>query len=324
MAGHNSGSGAVLWGSFGILSGAALVLVTGFLLSGDAKTEPDDFYQVSSSLPATAGQLIKHEPLADRAGGSGLAEGLTGWRILYTTSSDRGEITVASGTVVVNPERAVQGQPILAIAHGTTGIVPACAPSLAPKPLDGGATAATEQMADLGWAAVTSDYVGLGTPGPHPYLVGPPAAYSVLDAALAAQQLPGLDLSDVTVLWGHSQGGHGALWSAGLAGEYAPSLNVLGVAALAPATDLFELAINVKDSAPGKIVSAYIAGAWQEVYPELGVEDYPEALLVVPLFSLFRRLDLLDSLRGLIIVNAAFVLPIVAFILKGRNTWSPV
>lgn len=43
----------------------------------------------------------------------------------------------------------------------------------------------------------------------------------------------------------------------------------------------------------------------------------PEALLVVPLFSLFRRLDLLDSLRGLIIVNAAFVLPIVAFILKG-------
>lgn len=259
-----------------------------------------------------------------RAGGSGLAEGLTGWRILYTTTSDRGEITVASGTVVVNPERAVQGHPILAIAHGTTGIVPACAPSLAPKPLDGGATAATEQMVDLGWAAVTSDYVGLGTPGPHPYLVGPPAAYSVLDAALAAQQLPGLDLSDVTVLWGHSQGGHGALWSAGLAGEYAPSLNVLGVAALAPATDLFELAINVKDSAPGKIVSAYIAGAWQEVYPELGVEDYPEALLVVPLFSLFRRLDLLDSLRGLIIVNAAFVLPIVAFILKGRNTWSPV
>jgi len=43
----------------------------------------------------------------------------------------------------------------------------------------------------------------------------------------------------------------------------------------------------------------------------------PEALLVVPLFSLFRRFDLLDSLPGLVLANTAFVLPIVALILKG-------
>lgn len=43
----------------------------------------------------------------------------------------------------------------------------------------------------------------------------------------------------------------------------------------------------------------------------------PEALMVVPLFSLFRRFGLLDSLSGLILVNSAFVLPIVALILKG-------
>ncbi len=43
----------------------------------------------------------------------------------------------------------------------------------------------------------------------------------------------------------------------------------------------------------------------------------PEALMVVPLFALFRRFDLLDSLTGLILVNATFVLPIVALILKG-------
>ncbi|WP_169946827.1 carbohydrate ABC transporter permease [Microbispora sp. H11081] len=43
----------------------------------------------------------------------------------------------------------------------------------------------------------------------------------------------------------------------------------------------------------------------------------PEALMVVPLFSLFRRFGLLDSLTGLILVNSAFVLPIVALILKG-------
>lgn len=43
----------------------------------------------------------------------------------------------------------------------------------------------------------------------------------------------------------------------------------------------------------------------------------PEALLVVPLFALFNRFQLLDSLVGLILANAAFVLPIVALILKG-------
>lgn len=43
----------------------------------------------------------------------------------------------------------------------------------------------------------------------------------------------------------------------------------------------------------------------------------PEALLVVPLFSLFSRFNLLNSLHGLILVDTAFVLPIVVFILKG-------
>ena len=43
----------------------------------------------------------------------------------------------------------------------------------------------------------------------------------------------------------------------------------------------------------------------------------PEALLVVPLFAIFRQFNLLNTLLGLILVDAAFVLPIVAFILKG-------
>lgn len=43
----------------------------------------------------------------------------------------------------------------------------------------------------------------------------------------------------------------------------------------------------------------------------------PEALMVVPLFSLYRRFHLLDSLVGLVLANTAFVLPIVALVLKG-------
>lgn len=43
----------------------------------------------------------------------------------------------------------------------------------------------------------------------------------------------------------------------------------------------------------------------------------PEALLVVPLFAIFRSLDLLNTLLGLILANTAFVLPIVVFVLRG-------
>lgn len=43
----------------------------------------------------------------------------------------------------------------------------------------------------------------------------------------------------------------------------------------------------------------------------------PEAVLVVPLFSLFSSAHLINSLGGLILADTAFVMPVVALILKG-------
>jgi pimeloyl-ACP methyl ester carboxylesterase len=84
---------------------------------------------------------------------------------------------------------------------------------------------------------VATDYVGLGTAGPHPYLIGQGEARSVLDSVRAARQMPQLSLQPATVVWGHSQGGHAALWAGALAPSYAPDVHVLAVAALAPASD---------------------------------------------------------------------------------------
>jgi len=42
----------------------------------------------------------------------------------------------------------------------------------------------------------------------------------------------------------------------------------------------------------------------------------PEALLVVPLFSIFVTLGLLNSLHGLVLANTAFTMPISVFIIK--------
>lgn len=50
----------------------------------------------------------------------------------------------------------------------------------------------------------------------------------------------------------------------------------------------------------------------------------PEAMLLVPLYALFRSLDLLNTLTGLILVNAAFGVPIVTWILKGAIDGVPI
>ncbi|MBV9168777.1 MAG: hypothetical protein JOZ81_01675 [Chloroflexi bacterium] len=57
-----------------------------------------------------------------------------------------------------------------------------------------------DQVIEQGWVLVATDYTGLGTAGPHPYLIGPGEAYSVLDAVRAGRSIPGLALdSDVVV-----------------------------------------------------------------------------------------------------------------------------
>jgi len=79
----------------------------------------------------------------------------------------------------------------------------------------------------------------------HPYLDGVSEGRSVLDAARAAIRLRESGAGPDVLLWGHSQGGHAALFAAQLAPVHAPELRVRGVAVAAPVTrvsDLVELA----------------------------------------------------------------------------------
>lgn len=49
----------------------------------------------------------------------------------------------------------------------------------------------------------------------------------------------------------------------------------------------------------------------------------PEALLVVPLYSLFLTLGLLNELHGLVLVNTAFAMPVAVFLLKSAMDTVP-
>jgi alpha-beta hydrolase superfamily lysophospholipase len=118
----------------------------------------------------------------------------------------------------------------------------------------------------LDYIVVATDYPGLGTPGPHPYLVGESEGRAVLDSVRAARFLPNIGASTRFVAWGHSQGGHAALFAGELAREYAPDLTLMGVAAIAPATELLQLLKDDLDEHAGKIVASYCLWSWSRVY----------------------------------------------------------
>lgn len=263
----------VIWAFAIVVIGLVTVVLLSLFGPAPKPEMSDPFYTPTEPLPTEAGQLISAEPLSKRAGGPGVADGQTGWRILYSTTDHTGKIVAASGTVVVDTDQVGNELPVLAVAHGTTGVARYCAPSLAPQVFDSALPEATSLLLNEGWAAVTTDYVGLGTEGPHPYMVGLNEAHAVLDSVRAASQLPELSLTADTALWGFSQGGHAALWTASQAPDYAPELNVVGVAAMAPATSLTAQFASGQENPSGRVTSSYIAATWPTVFPDLELED---------------------------------------------------
>ncbi len=261
-----------LGGNAAVLLLAVVVAVVSVGLQRGAH-RPDAFYTPPEAVPAEPGRLIRSEPFA----ADWVPDGVAAWRILYTTTRDDRTPAVASGLVLVPRSSVGAGAPpadVVTWAHGTTGVSPGCAPSVLESGLAAGAMFVADQVAAHGWAMVATDYVGLGTRGPHAYLVGDATARSVLDSIRAAHQLGGVALADRTVVWGHSQGGGAALWTGVLASSYAPELTLDGVAALAPAANLPELVHSLDGITGGELFAAYVAEGYTSTYPDVRFDDY--------------------------------------------------
>jgi acetyl esterase/lipase len=155
-----------------------------------------------------------------------------------------------------------EGRPIVAWAHPTTGVEPRCAPSLAVfliQQIQG-----VREMVQHGYIVAATDYPGLGTPETHPYLVGESEARAVLDSVRVARALTGAP--NRFVVWGHSQGGQAALFAGIIVKSYAPELNLVGVAAAAPATDLATLLADDIDTDGGRNLTAMTLWSWSRVF----------------------------------------------------------
>ncbi len=210
-------------------------------------------------LGAAPGTLSRAQPVADTPAG------MQAWQVRYWTTSDQGREIEVTGMVVA-PREAIPAQPrkVLAWAHGTWGVAEKCAPSLSSNFFT--ATPGLNDAIRRGYTVVAPDYPGLGSQMPHAYLGGISTANSVLDAVRAARDIPGAAAGSQFAVWGESQGGHAALWTAQRAKSYAPELSLAGVAAAAPPTDLVENLRSGSDPSVRAFLTAFTAYSWSKHY----------------------------------------------------------
>lgn len=271
----------------------------------------------------------------------GFPTGAHAWRIAYvSTGADEHDLQIVCGMAaapISGPGDFDGSGRMLAWAHGTSGLQQACLPSLAPDkslwgPMSDGinnpawgrgfrarkgdpADGALQTALDRGWVVSASDYQPNDT-----YVVGRIAAANVIDAARATSQLMsrtyGNDVPDAydTITWGHSQGGHAAIWAGQLMDTYqeaapnadAADLELTGVAALAPASNFVVqpdkqfiepgngltdwemhtsieavgLPIPALELQIGPVLFAYILGSWAT----LSARSEPDADAATPAF----------------------------------------
>jgi len=266
----------------------ALAVVTGTAMGAGASSgterskvpAPDGlpkFYAVPGNLPSKPGKLVKAQRVkAPDVDG-------TVYRVMYTSTDLQDDAIPVTGLIVVPDGKAPKGGfPVVTWGHGTAGMADQCAPSLDPTE----ATPETNTLLAQGWVITASDYQGLGTPGLHPWIAGENAARNTIDIVRAARTFNAAHASSDYVLWGHSQGGHTALFGWKIAADYAPELDLHGVVAGAPPSQLALFYNFLKEStnrhylfmAAGGLNAAYgdEAAPLDEVLTPKGIELLPE------------------------------------------------
>jgi pimeloyl-ACP methyl ester carboxylesterase len=236
------------------------------------------FYKPPKKLPAAHGKLIWQR----KAGGSvPLRSAAVNKLVLYTSKSATGKMVAVSGSIAIPKGKAPKGGwPVITYGHGTTGIADKCAPSRNTKggvadPYISYTDPEMNEWLKAGYAVARTDYQGLGTPGLHPFLVGVPEGRSVLDIVSASRQL-GLKISKKYLIAGHSQGGHAALWAAGLAAGYGKGIKLKGTVAYAPASNFKFMAQALSAYPTPNSLSALatlLVRGMTAVYPEINQNE---------------------------------------------------
>jgi hypothetical protein len=183
-----------------------------------------NFYRWPDKLPARPGVMLREEPFpAQRE----ITDAAAAIRILYTSTDVRWKsgIIPVSGTLhLPKGDPPEGGWPLLAWEHGTLGVADSCAPSWAGhRPRD---AAYIDAWLKHGFAVVSTDYQGLGGPGPHTYSIWEAEGRSVLDGVRAVTAAHKGKIANLVIISGQSQGSGAALGATRLAPTYAPDVEL--------------------------------------------------------------------------------------------------
>ncbi len=212
-----------------------------------------------AAVAQRAGMLIAAQPVGDAPAN------VRAWRIEYWTSGDRNQPIRVTGMVIAPRDRSRAGpRRVIAWTHGLIGIAKRCAPSLGN--INFTLIPALDDVIRRGYTVVAPDYPGLGSDMVHPVLVGTSEGKSTLDAVRAARSIPEADAGSRFAVWGESQGGHAALWTGQLWSSYASDLQLVGIAAIVPATDLHRNFKEGSDARVRALLTAYTATSWSRYY----------------------------------------------------------
>ena len=208
------------------------------------------------------------------------------YRFLYHSRAFGREDVPASGVVILpygDPPEG--GWPVIAWAHGTTGVGRVAAPSL-----DSHLVYGWEGLLiwpTMGYAVVATDYAGLGSNVPHQYLVGASQANDVINGLKAARAaIPELGRKWVAV--GHSQGARAVIEVALMENDIRDP-GYLGAVSLAPGGGDPGQFLDALQETPYRGYLAFVAFGAKASFPDFEYDEVltPDAAARMPVAEKF-------------------------------------
>ena len=238
-----------------------------------------DFYDVPFVNTTQNGDLIWYrEANVNLGGGAALAKA---YNVMYRSTDSLGEENVVTGTVLIssNEWEGSGERPTLSYAVGTHGLDQSCAPSMQ---LQAGSDYETRNLRaalEKGYAVLVTDYEGYTTGATPTYLAGESQAHAALDIFRAASQIPraGIDINAPSAVWGFSQGGQTAAWVGQIADDYAPELDLVGVASGGTPADFPVVADYLNGSTGASFLLGGIIGLSEQYPDDIPVDELASA-----------------------------------------------
>jgi hypothetical protein len=234
------------------------------------KPAADSFYTPPSAGTLSAAQpgaVLRYRPLPASALWADVKEG---WQLMYRSSGQKGQPVAMVTTFYVPKTVSTTGKKLVSYQAFYDSLTLNCSPSgellrnvLFDKTF-------FKSALTKGYYTVVSDYEGLDSQ----WIAALNTGHGVLDSIRAVENFSAdLDAKTPVGLFGFSGGGFASIWGAELAEQYAPELNIVGVAAGGlPANP-----INVAKKVDGTLFAGAYIGAvvgLQRAYPEVDVGKY--------------------------------------------------